>query len=375
MVNVSWTEISLYWNDTMKTTPKEKQTLVNRHAGARAHAPVRRVFGLALLVSMPALVAISCGGEANPDALSGESHFLSRCTSSCGDRYDCINALCTRGCLVDDSGDATCQSLSPVATCTADSVEPGSVAVCDFACTTPVDCSSLGAQHACEAGYCRAPESSGLSCASYRNRRANDRLTVSIRNERETPIFLQPYLSSCTDSPHLVRASRAGREVNLHNPFFCGGVLCESIQDGTDNVRDCPDECARAAVVRLAPASEIEVGTFRSEFVSHGVVLGTAPMPSECIHPRSQYEVGNCASEAPLTAGQYELTAQAFTECGTGAEGGPGGGSCVCQPQSDGSCTTGAFVPIEVDYEPISGGITATTVVDLPTRSATLVFQ
>jgi hypothetical protein len=112
------------------------------------------------------VLAIGCGGATGNGQSTGESHFLDYCASSCSGGLDCISGICTRGCLV---GDAQCGALNPNATCTNESVEPGSVAVCDVACQSTSDCAALGAEHECMAGYCRggSPSGPGASCTEY----------------------------------------------------------------------------------------------------------------------------------------------------------------------------------------------------------------
>jgi hypothetical protein len=108
-----------------------------------------RWLGLALLLLLSA-----CVSSREPTGLGGESHFLRRCEDQCGSGLDCIQGVCTRGCVV---GKASCSDLSPEAMCTAGSVEPGEVGVCDLACGQDADCAALSTKHLCEAGFCRAP--------------------------------------------------------------------------------------------------------------------------------------------------------------------------------------------------------------------------
>jgi hypothetical protein len=113
-----------------------------------------------LAFAIAATVA-GCGGKSDgPDGPIGgsESHFLAYCEDSCGDGLDCIAGVCTRGCVVDEN---SCTDLSPKAECTADSIEPGAVAVCDVACSNDGDCDALGPSHRCDGGYCRKPFVSG----------------------------------------------------------------------------------------------------------------------------------------------------------------------------------------------------------------------
>jgi hypothetical protein len=121
----------------------------------------RGLLGLAL--------AVGCGGatSATP-VVGGETHFLRSCSESCGDGLACIGGICTRSCLV---AEASCDDLASGATCTAASVEPGAVAVCDLACAGATDCGALGNDYACDAGFCRAPALAslppGASCPSF----------------------------------------------------------------------------------------------------------------------------------------------------------------------------------------------------------------
>ncbi len=101
-----------------------------------------------------ALVLAACGGAVGQSTAGGESHFLRHCATSCEKGLECVSGVCTRGCLV---GQDECSDLSPDATCTDQSIEPGAVAVCDLSCSTSSDCDNLGADYQCEAGFCRGP--------------------------------------------------------------------------------------------------------------------------------------------------------------------------------------------------------------------------
>jgi hypothetical protein len=109
------------------------------------------------------LLGIGCGGALGGPITGGESHFLGRCDSTCESGLDCISGVCTRGCLVKE---AKCSDLAPSALCTAGSIEPGAVAVCDVSCTNDAGCKEVGPEHRCESGFCRGPEpvSGGQTC-------------------------------------------------------------------------------------------------------------------------------------------------------------------------------------------------------------------
>lgn len=95
----------------------------------------------------------ACGGVTNVPTVGGESHFLRECGDGCGKGLECISNVCTRSCLV---GKDACDDLATGAECTAASIEPGAVAVCDLACDSATDCARLdGADWACDGGFCR----------------------------------------------------------------------------------------------------------------------------------------------------------------------------------------------------------------------------
>ena len=104
------------------------------------------------LLAVWILLIGGCGGATATPSYGGESHFLRTCSAECGSGFDCISGVCTQGCVV---GEDSCGKLDANATCTADSIEPGAVAVCDVACTSTEDCADLGSTHTCENGYCR----------------------------------------------------------------------------------------------------------------------------------------------------------------------------------------------------------------------------
>jgi len=110
-----------------------------------------------------ALLAGACGGSVHkPPSVGSESHFLAYCSGSCADGLDCIGGICTRSCLTQQG---SCSDLAASARCTNASVEPGQVAVCDVSCSGAAECSALGSNYGCDAGFCRTPSSSPLGNA------------------------------------------------------------------------------------------------------------------------------------------------------------------------------------------------------------------
>jgi len=121
--------------------------------------------GRALRYVLFGVLVFGCGGVAGGPSTGGESHFLEYCQSSCAAGLDCISGVCTRGCLVEAS---SCGDLPGSAQCTADSIEPGAVAVCDVDCRGDAQCAALGADHRCVGGFCRRGQPSAPSEGSCR---------------------------------------------------------------------------------------------------------------------------------------------------------------------------------------------------------------
>jgi len=114
-----------------------------------------RYLWLLLLV----LLAASCSSfSASPQAGS-ETHFLMSCEASCDAGLQCICGACSRRCVQPSD----CAPLSEAASCTplgprvaegrCDDTPIG--AMCDAACVTDQDCSSIAGNSRCESGYCR----------------------------------------------------------------------------------------------------------------------------------------------------------------------------------------------------------------------------
>ncbi len=118
---------------------------------------------LALCATLGALLAGACGGTVGKiPSIGSESHFLAYCADGCSPGLDCIGGICTRACLTDQS---SCSDLATNAACTNQSVEPGEVAVCDVSCGSGGSCAALGADYACDHGYCRKPLSNGSAAS------------------------------------------------------------------------------------------------------------------------------------------------------------------------------------------------------------------
>lgn len=125
--------------------------MTRRNMNQRSNVSSRRSrWGAALAL----LWVVACGGALGGPHVGGESHFLLHCGEGCGPGLECVSDVCTRACRI-DSGD--CSDLAESAKCTNESIEPGSLAVCDVACERSTDCSKLGTAFTCDAGFCRGP--------------------------------------------------------------------------------------------------------------------------------------------------------------------------------------------------------------------------
>jgi len=112
---------------------------------------------LALVAMLAALVG--CTGEDRDPEVGSETHFLTHCTGDCGPGLTCLCGVCTKAC----TGDSECSSYGERAACVPLPASPEASAgltcakgaTCDAQCLTSADCTTLGADFRCDAGYCR----------------------------------------------------------------------------------------------------------------------------------------------------------------------------------------------------------------------------
>jgi len=197
--------------------------LRNLLPGALSRQLQRLVFSLLGVATAGAFAAAAgCGGTTSGmPVIGGESHFLHWCSDDCGQAgLQCISGLCTQPCVVAEAN--ACSAFSD-AICTAESIEPGAVAVCDVSCSRNSDCAALGSDYRCEGSFCRVPEiasasggaggsagsgasagSSGLSCAECFD--APTLKWTSVGGDRASPTRPSSDLSNCNYYHHeLVR--------------------------------------------------------------------------------------------------------------------------------------------------------------------------
>jgi hypothetical protein len=117
------------------------------------------ILRIASALCLAALLAPACKDDSSRPQTGSETHFLTRCDESCGEGFDCVCGVCTKACTETSS----CEEYSAAAECgpvpDRDSLCPYSVVamMCDVTCRSDADCTSLGSDHHCEDGECRAP--------------------------------------------------------------------------------------------------------------------------------------------------------------------------------------------------------------------------
>lgn len=104
----------------------------------------------------------ACVSSHETTELGGESHFLRHCEAECGGGLDCIDGVCTRGCV---AAEGSCGDLFAGAVCT-EGADRGGAAACDVRCARDADCSALSPRYACASGVCRLPSASSGGDAS-----------------------------------------------------------------------------------------------------------------------------------------------------------------------------------------------------------------
>jgi hypothetical protein len=113
----------------------------------------------ALLVLLAALLTPACKDDSSRPQTGSETHFLTRCDQSCGDGLECVCGVCTKAC----TETASCEEYAAAAECgpvpDRETLCPYSAVamMCDVTCGNDADCASLGPDHHCEEGSCRAP--------------------------------------------------------------------------------------------------------------------------------------------------------------------------------------------------------------------------
>jgi hypothetical protein len=101
-------------------------------------------------------VLAACGGsEPAANGGSSETHFLRRCTTTCGGGLRCSCGVCSKPC----DGDGACKGLAEQATCEVPAASScggrTESAACELTCERDADCVALADDLRCTAGVCR----------------------------------------------------------------------------------------------------------------------------------------------------------------------------------------------------------------------------
>jgi hypothetical protein len=331
---------------TMKHEPSAYQ---------KQRGPLRR--GALWLWLSGALLALggACGGGLANDAviMGGESHFLRSCSATCGEGLECISDLCTKAC---ESEPTTACDTVEGAVCTAGGLPDGAAPVCDLPCTERSRCARLGGDFECVDGFCRERAPSldagtgelALECSGYLDQPGETELTIRIRNERGTPIFLLAHAGCGVDSAMWLAFERDGEPVRSFRPPC--SQSCERIQQtGETGFPPC-DLCSQP-ILRLLPSAEVEAGQAWREALSHGLDEGTPPMPTACYSPvpASVGSEARCSTEMAMPPAEYRIEARAYdaVEClGTYCNE-----PSVCDPNTDLACDANSDVHSVVGEE------------------------
>lgn len=279
----------------------------------------------------------ACGGKSDSVPVVGsESHFLMRCTDGCdSDRLACIGGICTQSCII---GEDSCGELASSASCTAQSVEPGNVAVCDVSCSSRDDCASLGEGHLCDGGFCRlgaagAPQLDAALCEEFRDQTPPPVVRgITLVNTGTSTLYIRPHQPLCSIESSWVRVYRVGpgsppEELDVQGPACapkCGDVIDEGWPfEGEGSLAN---DCAGADCIGPPPAVALEPGASlfepaRTEFVPARLPRGCAAGITTDAVNCYQRVVPTLASDRPtgLTY-RFVVSASLTPECGEGCE-------------------------------------------------------
>lgn len=158
-------------------------------------------------------------------------------------------------------------------------------------------------------------------CASFDDEAEEQSVTVTVRNDTTGPLFWSndigcvSFLSlQVTDPDGNARTWRAGGLCQF---------TCEILQQEGP---DCPAMCPLPPVIYIEPG-----GSYDEEWT--GLVHEERSMPEACYLSPLQPGDQPCQQLVVAPAGDYTMTARAWTELSDCA-----GGSCLCQPDASGSC-------------------------------------
>jgi hypothetical protein len=203
-------------------------------------------------------------------------------------------------------------------------------------------------------------------CAGFRDDSELAPTSITIRNDRASPIYLErePTPDDCR-APALFALTQGGLRLSVHGSSACTLPSCERLQDEGERALDCDGCDDSGRLVRLEPGATLDAGKLDAEYVAHGTSESTWRMPARCAAraaPGANDGVA-CVSKRALAAGAYRLRARAFDslEC-------DGRRGCECGRSTEGWCV--------LDRRHLRHGrvLEAALELELPSEHATLVF-
>jgi hypothetical protein len=178
-------------------------------------------------------------------------------------------------------------------------------------------------------------------CDDYREQAPTQSVTVTIRNEGATPIYLGS--TGCSTAIDVLLQDAAGqpRDWQPNQCFFS----CELLQESSD--WGCTADCPQPPLIFVAPGGSYETswsGTYREQVA----------MPAACYAGANPVDASDntCAQTVVATAGDYTLTVNAWDEL-QGCEN----ATCGCTPDVNGSCKLETY-EAWLDGEPRSASAT-----------------
>lgn len=241
------------------------------------------------------VIGASCGGVSQTGPVLGsESHFLARCSGSCGGGLECIGGLCTRSCTPEED---TCGELQSLATCTSRDGPGAAVSVCDLPCSEDTTCGGLGAGYVCADAFCRAPDTSladaTLSCEFYLDDSPPPVVRgVTILNTSDVTLYVQTYSPGCPGSPNyepaLVHVSPIGAgdsapELNVHG-IGCAQSCQTVMQNGWTGTGEggTSPACPELACPPASPLPWVAVEPGQSLFEANRMEFVNERLPRGC---------------------------------------------------------------------------------------------
>jgi hypothetical protein len=176
-------------------------------------------------------------------------------------------------------------------------------------------------------------------CDEWNDQAPLNTVTVRIRNETASPLFLGSSQQGCNGAIDLFAEDADGNGLSWRGGTGACIGTCESLREG---YTACTDECA------VAPTILVEPGGMWEETWS-GNVFAQEEMHDACYF-EAQAAQPSCARHVVAPSGAYTFRALAWSDTPNCLDA-----ACMCEPDTTGSCTM-------VDsWEPLTGTPTEAT--------------